>query len=101
MTVAAAETGKVCARGALGAAASLKDARLKRIAGKNIAFAELQKNQPKPLKTRSRAQNRAPFDRALGDFALGSDCATREVLAIEQAPKAAPPTQETPRQADR
>jgi hypothetical protein len=39
------------------------------IAGKNTAFAELQKNEPKPLKTRSRAQNRAPFDRALGDFA--------------------------------
>ena len=27
---------------------------------------KLQKNEPKPLKTRSRAQNRAPFERSAG-----------------------------------
>jgi hypothetical protein len=33
-----------------------------------LTILKLQKNEPKPLKTNSRAQNRAPFDRALADF---------------------------------
>ena len=43
----------------------------------NIATLELQKNEPKPLKTRSRAQNRVPFDKALGDFGQRSAIAPR------------------------
>jgi hypothetical protein len=52
----------VCARGVLSAAASLKDAaRLKESLARILPLAELQKNEPKPLKTGSRAQNRSPL----------------------------------------